>query len=206
MDKQYVFLSKQFRHIYIYIPTMSEQPETEPISIPDEPILKPKKPRKPLSDEIRQKRSEHMRRINEERIEKSRHKYEENLKKKEEEIQRIAQKKLESVSKKKEKIQKIKQEKGEETEAPKAPIEPPKSRKSRKQVIVELSSESESETDTSRSDEEEEIIYVAKKPTKKYNKKSARKDNGIVKPKHNHKIQSVNDYIPEAPKTIIKFI
>jgi len=73
-------------------------------------------------------------------------------------------------------------------------------------VIVELSSESESETDTSSSDDEEEIIYVAKKPTKKYNKKSAGKDHGIVKPKNNHKIQSVNDYIPEVPKTIIKFI
>jgi hypothetical protein len=162
-----------------------------------------------MSPEVREKMSENMKRINAERIEKARLRSEEGLKQKEAEIKRISDKKLESVSKKKQQIQQIKTEKGLPVEpvepTPNPTPKPAKEKQTKKQVIVELSSDSDDSTDSDESGEEE-IIYVAKKTAKNPRKQSTAKDYSIIKPKKHTKPKSIPDRQPDIPKTIIKFI
>ena len=167
----------------------------------DETILKQKKPRKQMDPETRQKMADHMRKVNQERMDRARLANEAKLQQKEQEILEFAQKRLEKVEAKKEVIKKLKEKKGipEEPVASPQPVEKTKSKPKKKQVIVEVSSSDSDESGDTDSEGEDEIIYVAKKAAKKPSKKNE----SIVKPKKQANTQAIPD---STPKTVIKFI
>lgn len=179
-----------------------EDPITMEIEEHEVSILKQKKPRKPLDPETKKKMSDHMKKVNQDRIEKARIASVSRLEKKEEAIAEIAMKKLESIERKKQGIRKLKEDRGIVDPIPDPipePIpEPPKSKprpKTRKQVIIECSSDSSNDETDSESDTE--LIYVQKK-------KAAKKSTGITKSKGNK--TPVEQPAQEQPRTIIKFI
>jgi hypothetical protein len=133
-----------------------------------------------------------MKKVNEARIAAAKIKNEHKLDKKQMEIAQEATERLEVIEKKKEAIKKLK------ASSPLPPIQTPKvSKKSKKQVVVELSSDSE--TDSEDSDAEEEVLYVAKKKTR-----TRAKSDSIVKPKKQDAPQAPPQQ--EVAKPIVKFI
>lgn len=179
---------------------MSELPPPDQITTAeDSTILKPKPAKKTanVSEEDRKRRAEHMRKISLERIERTRLANEEKIVEKEKEILEKADKRVAKLEVQKSAIRKIKEEKGISSSPTSVPAELPKvAKKSKKQVVIELSSESDSDDSES---EEDEIIYVQK--AKKSSKGKSEK--GIVKQKYKAPVQAPP---PEQPKPVVKFI
>jgi len=150
----------------------------------EESILKEKPARRKqtLTDEQRQQKAEHMRRISLERIEKARLANESKL----EEVEDKLVEKLAKVTVKKEQVRKIKED-------IKPTVKP--TVKPTKKIVYETDSSIEDGETTDES--EDEVIYVAKKSSK------AKKEVGLVKPKKTNREKEV---IQEIPKQIIKFL
>jgi len=165
----------------------NQQTITEPPQ-DDNNVLKPKR-KQTLTDEQRAKKADHMRKISLARIEKARLSTEEKLNATEDKVIE----KLAKVEDKKQQIRKIKEEKL--LPEPKAPPVTPRAKRVKK-VVVQESTDSEDYCNESEDTEsDDEVIYVAKKPTKKAQDKS------IIKPKKEAKMKEI-----ETPKTVIKFL
>jgi len=158
----------------------------------DTNILKPKPKRtQTLTDEQRAKKAEHMRKISLARIEKAKLANESKLVEQEEKVIE----KLAKVEDKKQQIRKIKEEK--KIPEPKAELKTQKAKRFKKVVVEEDSTDSEDYYDDDGGSSQDEVIYVAKKPTKKA------QDKTIIKPKRETKTKEV---VQEMPKTVIKFL
>jgi len=168
-----------------------ENPNQEPLQ-DDANILKEKPKRKQtLTDEQRAKKADHMRKISLARIEKARLSAEEKLNATEEKVIE----KLAKVEDKKQQIRKIKEEK--KIPEPKAELKTQKAKRFKKVVVEEDSTDSEDYYDDDGGSSQDEVIYIAKKPTRKA------QDKTIIKPKRETKTKEV---VQETPKTVIKFL
>jgi hypothetical protein len=177
----------------------TEKPENEN----NEPIVKAKRVRKPMSEEQRQRYSENMKKVNQARIAAAKERTEALLEVK---AQRLAAK-MERIEDKKKKVASLPGPSAppEELSAPEAPKAPQRQNAKRfnekhlKKVIVQSSSDSDDYYDEgSTTEEEEEVIYVAKKSkkptiTKAKPVKVAKQREPEIQPP------------PQPPKTIIKF-
>jgi hypothetical protein len=174
----------------------TEKPENET----NEPIVKAKRVRKPMSEEQRQRYSENMKKVNQARIAAAKERTEALLEVK---AQRLAAK-MERIEDKKKKVASLPGPKApsEELSAPEAPKAPQRQNAKRfnekhlKKVIVQSSSDSDDYYDDGSTTSEEEVIYVAKK------KPSITKAKPVkVAKQREPEIQQP----PQPPKTIIKF-
>jgi len=168
-----------------------ENQTQEPLQDPNCNILKPKPKRtQTLTPEQIEAKRTHMKKISLARIEKSRLANESKLDATEDKILE----KLAKVEDKKQQVRKIKETTPPE---PKAPPVTPRAKRVKKVVVQESTDSEDYGNESEDTESDDEVIYVAKKPTKKA------QDKTIIKPKRETKSKEVTQ---EVPKTVIKFL